>query len=209
MKVENKTIIITDPCYIINEHEDKKPKWKDYPELAEILPRTKFSDYTPEQTIAYKEYSKAYDEFNAKYDDWSKCSYGENMEALGITNYICRDTIYGDWSCTTYNTDTEEKLGKFCADAGLVAVFELDEVLKYNPDFSQWIKTHNWCVTVIENFTGNINFEIVHQRGVYTKDDEFESNGIIYYKEGETWENDEIQVIGKGNINFFTTQTEL
>ena len=209
MKVENKTIIITDPCYIINEHEDKKPKWKDYPELAEIPPRTKFSDYTPEQTIAYKEYSKAYDEFNAKYDDWSKCSYGENMEALGITNYICRDTIYGDWSCTTYNTDTEEKLGKFCADAGLVAVFELDEVLKYNPDFSQWIKTHNWCVTVIENFTGNINFEIVHQRGVYTKDDEFESNGIIYHKEGETWENDEIQVIGKGNINFFTTQTEL
>ena len=209
MKVENKTIIITDPCYIINEHEDKKPKWKDYPELAEISPRTNFSDYTPEQTIAYKEYSKAYDEFNAKYDDWSKCSYGENMEALGITNYICRDTIYGDWSCTTYNTDTEEKLGKFCADAGLVAVFELDEVLKYNPDFSQWIKTHNWCVTVIENFTGNINFEVVHRSGIYTKDDEFESNGKIYCKEGETWENDEIQVIGKGNINFFTTQTEL
>lgn len=209
MKVENKTIIITDPCYIINEHEDKKPKWKDYPELAEISPRTKFSDYTPKQTIAYKEYSKAYDEFKAKYDDWSKCSYGENMEVLGITNYICRDTIYGDWSCTTYNTDTEEKLGKFCSDAGLVAVFELDEVLKYNPDFSQWIKTHNWCVTVIENFTGNINFEVVHQSGVYTKDDEFESNGKIYCKEGETWENDEIQVIGKGNINFFTTQTGL
>lgn len=209
MKIENKTIIITDPCYIINEHEDKKPKWKDYPELAEISPRTKFSDYTPEQTIAYKEYSKAYDEFKAKYDDWSKCSYGENMEVLGITNYICRDTIYGDWSCTTYNTDTGEKLGKFCADAGLVAVFELDEVLKYNPDFSQWIKTHNWCVTVIENFTGNINFEVVHQSGVYTKDDEFESNGKIYCKEGETWENDEIQVIGKGNINFFTTQTGL
>lgn len=209
MKIENKTIIITDPCYIINEHEDKKPKWKDYPELAEISPRTKFSDYTPEQTIAYKEYSKAYDEFKAKYDDWSKCSYGENMEVLGITNYICRDTIYGDWSCTTYNTDTGEKLGKFCADAGLVAVFELDEVLKYNPDFSQWIKTHNWCVTVIENFTGDINFKVVHQSGVYTKDDEFESNGKIYCKEGETWENDEIQVIGKGNINFFTTQTGL
>lgn len=209
MKVENKTIIITDPCYIINEHKDKKPKWKDYPELAEISPRTKFSDYTPEQTIAYKEYSKAYDEFNAKYDDWSKCSYGENMEALGITNYICRDTIYGDWSCTTYNTDTKEKLGKFCADAGSVAVFELDEVLKYNPDFSQWIKTHNWCVTVIENFTGNINFEVIHQSGIYTKDDEFESNGKIYCKEGETWENDEVQVIGKGNINFFTTQTGL
>ena len=42
-----------------------------------------------------------------------------------------------------------------------------------------------------------------------TKEDEYESNGKIYCKEGETWENDEVQVIGQGNINFFTTQTGL
>ena len=48
------TIIITDPCYIINDHEDKKPKWEDYPELADMSPGTKFSDYTPEQTIALR-----------------------------------------------------------------------------------------------------------------------------------------------------------
>ena len=209
MKVKNKTIIITDPCYIINDHEDKKPKWEDYPELIAVSYGTKFSDYTPKQIIAYNKYSKAYDEFTAKYDDWHKCSYGENMGALGITNYICRDTLYGDWSCTTYNTDTKEELGKFCADAGLVAVFELEEVLKYNPDFSRWIKTHYWCGTIIENFTGDINFEVVHQSSVYTKDDEFESNGKIYCKEGETWEEDEVRVIGVGNINFFTTQTGL
>lgn len=209
MKVKNKTIIITDPCYILNKHEDKKPKWEDYPELANMSPGTKFSDYTPEQTIAYKKYSKAYDEFCAKYDDWRKCSYGENMGALGITNYICRDTIYGDWSCSTYNTDTKERIGGFCADAGLVAVFELDEVRAYNPDIDKWIENHPWCVTVIKNFTGDINFEVVHLSGVYTKDDEFESNGKIYCKEGETWEEDEVRVIGVGNINFFTTQTGL
>ena len=36
--------------------------------------------------------------------------------------YIARDTIYGDWSCTTFNTDTKEAIGKFCADSGMVAV---------------------------------------------------------------------------------------
>ena len=52
------------------------------------------------------------------------------MEVLGIKNYICRDTLYGDWSCTTYNSDTHEKLGEFCADSGMVGVYLLDEVLK-------------------------------------------------------------------------------
>lgn len=32
-----------------------------------------------------------------------------------------------------------EKIGYFCADAGMVAVFLLDEVLKYNPDFDYHI----------------------------------------------------------------------
>ena len=65
-----------------------------------------------------------------KDDDWSKCGYGDHMERLGIKNYICRDTIYGDWSCTTFNSDTKEPIGEFCADAGLVAVFLLDEVCR-------------------------------------------------------------------------------
>ena len=33
-------------------------------------------------------------------DDWKACDYGDNMEVLGIKNYIYRGTIYGDWSCT-------------------------------------------------------------------------------------------------------------
>ena len=52
---------------------------------------------------------------------------------------ISVDTLYGDWSCITYNSDTHEKIGEFCADAGMVGVFLLDEVLKYNPDFNYHI----------------------------------------------------------------------
>lgn len=160
--------------------------------------------------------------------DWSKCNYGLNMEVLGIHNYITESTIYGDWSCITYSienpietitkiseikssfndfyldslSDKEyddvcdvyqsrmtstlynaKELGHFCADAGLVSVFLLDEVLKYNPDFSKWAEEHPWCVTTISNFDG----------------------AVEYYVD----EAGDAHIVGTGNINFFTTQTNL
>jgi hypothetical protein len=111
-------------------------------------------------------------------NDWERCDFGENMEVLGIKNYICRDTIYGDWSCTTFNKRDEE-IGQFCADAGMVGVFLLKEVLKYNPKFDYHIK-RKWTTTWIKKFDGEINFEIV---------------------------DDEVSVVGSGNINFYTRQT--
>ena len=136
-----------------------------------------------------------------KDEDWEKCEYGENMEALEIKNYICRDTLYGDWSCTTFNSDTGEKIGEFCADAGMVAVFLLDEVLKYNPEFDYHIN-RPWTTTLIEDFDGEAEFEVVHSEGEYEEDTE-------YWNKGDKWENDEVQVIGKGNINFVGKQTGL
>lgn len=113
--------------------------------------------------------------------DWVKCGYGNNMEVLGIKNYICRDTIYGDWSCTTYNSITDEVIGEFCADAGMVAVFLLDEVLKYNPDFDYHTE-RPWTTTLIKDFDGEVDFVI---------------------------EEDEVKVVGKGNIDFVGRQTRL
>ena len=155
------TIIITDPCYIIR------------------------NDYTNDN------------------DDWVKCEYGQNMETLGISHYICEDTIYGDWSCTVFQTtenpyynlealedayDSDEyvkidcpKLGQFCADSGMVAVFNLDEVRKYNSDIDEWIASHNWCVTIITDFDGEVNYCVDRQDGAH--------------------------ILGIGNINFFTVQT--
>jgi hypothetical protein len=180
-------IIITDPCYIIKDDPEK--------------------------------------------DDWDLCNYGKNMEKLGINTYLTANTEYGDWSCTTIKDDpksekllnelnkmyfeffqnynnpsiykTEENrkkmydeymaerikkekegeliLGNFCADAGLVSVFLLDEVLKYNPKFDYHLN-RNWTTTLIKNFDGNI--EITHKEG-------------------------DISVVGKGNINFYTSQTGL
>ncbi|RHM40420.1 hypothetical protein DWZ70_02785 [Mediterraneibacter gnavus] len=121
------------------------------------------------------------------------------MEELGIKNYICRDTLYGDWSCTTYNSDTHEKLGEFCADSGMVGVFLLDEVLKYNPDFNYHIE-RPWTTTLIKDFDGEIDFEIIHTEGIYEDDTKF-------YSKGEKWEDNSVSVVGRGNINFETKQT--
>lgn len=221
-------IIITDPCYICKEKKEvgKYPKRKDYfsygkkedypdyrkmdkDEIKALEKETGF----PEQFLLYEWTHKSdqYEEEKQKYDaalqeyrknnvsDWELSNYGEDFEELGIKNYICRDTIYGDWSCTTYNSDTHEEIGEFCADAGMVAVFLLDEVLKYNPGFNYHIG-RPWTTTLIKDFDGEIDFEIVHTEGVYEDDTEFHSKG-------DRWEDDSVSVVGKGNINFETRQT--
>ena len=115
-------------------------------------------------------------------EDWKKCDYGRDMNKLGIKNYLCGSTIYGDWSCVTIDNKNNEKIGSFCADAGLVAVFLLDEVLKYNPNFN-YHKEKPWTTTLIKDFDGYISIN------VKTINSE-----------------DEVFVVGKGNIDFHTTQ---
>ena len=105
------------------------------------------------------------------------------MSVLGLKTWITNDTGYGDWSCHTFNKDTEEAIGEFCADAGMVGVFLLDEVLKYNPHFDYHTE-RPWTTTLIRDFHGNVEIK--------TKED------------GET-----VYVEGSGNINFITGQTGL
>lgn len=221
-------IIITDPCYICKEKKEvgEYPKVKDYfsydekddypdyrkmdeREIKEVeketgLPRRLLLDEWIHKSEQYEKENKKYEEALQEYrknniSDWDLSNFGTSMEALGIKNYIRRDTLYGDWSCTTYNSDTNEKIGNFCADAGMVGVFLLDEVLKYNPDFDYHVE-RPWTTTLIKDFDGEIDFEIIHTEGVYEDDTEFHSKG-------ERWEDDSVSVVGKGNINFKTVQT--
>lgn len=70
---------------------------------------------------------------------------------------IQRDTIYGDWSCTVYeDCDEPSKIGEFCADSGMVCVAALKDVLNLNPEFENWAKEHDWCATIIRNYTGHV-----------------------------------------------------
>lgn len=131
--------------------------------------------------------------------DWEKSKYGDHMEALGIKNYIQRDTLYGDWSCTTFRKGDNAELGNFCADAGRVGVFLLDEVLTYNPEFDYHINKP-WTTTLIKDFDGNVDFEVKHITGVY-------EDTTQWWNKGDVWEDDVVTVIGNGNVNFYTVQT--
>ena len=59
----------------------------------------------------------------------------------------------------------------------------LDEVRKYNPDIDEWIASHDWCVTTIPDFDGEVNYYVDKQGSAH--------------------------IVGVGNINFFTDQTGL
>ena len=139
-----------------------------------------------------------------KDEDWENSDYGQELDRLGFENYFCENTLYGDWICGTYRlgdyTDPisiidamniifsegwtinmeSPKLGEFTADAGLVGVFLLDEVRKYNPEIDTFIKEHPGYVTIIPNFDGDIEYYID--------------------------ENGEMHIYGTGNITFFTDE---
>lgn len=162
-------------------------------------------------------------------DLWEASGYGEDLSVFGCSQWISEGTIYGDWSCTTYKGDKEKlveffkkaseiqeplwkdyasreelakvrdtvydqlaelkksyeivEIGNFCADAGMVCVVYLDEVLKVNPGFKEWAEEHTWCATIIENFYGEVDYEV---------DEDMDAH-----------------IVGRGNIDFYTTQTGL
>lgn len=153
-------IIITDPCYLIKEQLS-------FPSRENFL---NDEDYD----VAIRKYIDS--------DDWERCNYGDNMEVLGFTNYLVETTMHGDWSCITYSS-YGDILGRFCADAGLVGVFLLDEILKYNPEYKDHLVENPFTTTLIKDFDGDID---------------------IMYSE----EDDEVSVIGTSTKLSFYTKPE-
>ena len=87
---------------------------------------------------------------------------------IGLDNYlkkyhnfkdvIAGDTGIGDWNNTIYNINTNEDLGKFAADAGMVVCCKLTDLADYNPDYKRILDQlkQNNCVAIIENYSGSI-----------------------------------------------------
>ena len=116
-------------------------------------------------------------------DKWAESEFGSNMEIFGITNYLTKDTLYGDWSCNAINTDTDKNIGWFCADAGLVSVMSLNDVAKIN-DLEKW--SLNGCFALIKKFSGDVTIKVDYDKKYYD-----------FY----------CYVEGKGSTNFITKQT--
>lgn len=191
-------LLITDPCYIVKDRDEStRPKWGDYMRLND------YRGMSEEERRAvgyYEDYARMrsamdkWDEENP--DDWDVCECGHNMEAIGLTKCMTRSTIYGDWSCTVFNLDTKQPIGKFCADASMVGVFDLSEVLSYNQDYDDYIEK-DWVATVIKNFKGTVQFIVEENK---------RANGDRF----------NVKVVGRGvnnitgePLNFITSQTGL
>ena len=189
-------IIITDPCYLVKKRDaSTAPDLDDFlsKDYSNMSAREKKDAGYHEDVKRYREAYGKWDEENP--DDWEKCDCGYNMKNIGIEHCMTRSTLYGDWGCSTYNSDTKEKLGHFTADAGQVGVFILNEVLSYNPSYRDYMD-NLYCVTVLRDFKGTVQF-------VVTQDD-------------PAYNDFSVRVVGKGintktgaPYNFITSQTSL
>lgn len=153
--------------------------------------------FSPTLKSEWDAYHKAEEAWrNITRSDWERCDYGSEMEVLGIHNYMTRDTLYGDWSCTTYDLNTKEPIGEFCADAGLVSVISLDEVLKYNPDFDYHLN-RTWTTTLIKDFKGTVQFVVSEEEYIHS-DDYIMRDGTVVWKKGDKDVEYNVEVVGHG-----------
>lgn len=113
--------------------------------------------------------------------------HDEKLETLWNNLLLVKDTLYGDWGCVTINTDTNEKIGRFCADGAMVCVVLLDEVKKLTPDYIPHEEA-----TLIKDFHGEVRIVV---------EEEF------YEYEGKKQKDYVVHVEGRGNTNFKTFQT--
>lgn len=112
---------------------------------------------------------------------------------LGMKPNMVGNTIYGDWGCSVFDAEYN-KIGGFCADAGLWCVVPYDAAIKFNPALEGWIKSHSWCAAVIKDFHGDVH-AVVQEGGVDPDDgDEYEPE---IHLEG----------VSDGKTVFFTAQT--
>jgi hypothetical protein len=158
VKIKNETIVITDPCYF----ENTKPllsKSTIYGDWG----CTVFRGTKDEVNRNINEIRKSYDDIRKKYKKKKKISQENKL-------------IEAEF-------DKKYKLGDFCADAGLVAVFLLKDILKDKSDECKENLKKEWIRTIIEDFTGEVEYEI----------------------DGE----DKAHIVGIGNVNFYTIQTSL
>lgn len=195
------TIVITDPCYVI-----KSEDWShyldvtdfgsiyqvDYDGMKHIISDTLYGDWSC-TTIKTLQDNVLQHTANVHDSIDKLIMYEEGLaeflranpedEPAGWEHIEQLDYIHRTFN---YCTAKDEYLGQFCADAGLVGVFLLEEILKYRPDFMTKVENYEHCFTIIPDFDGDVDF--------YTHNGDGESS---------------LHVVGKGNINFYTSQTEL
>lgn len=162
--VENKTIIITDPCYISDgECEDWKHDFEPY-----IVKSTIYGDWSCSVYKGNKEdaerIEREYAAFEERWDKkWENEAVTEEDETRLRDEYNAEDDAF----------KAKNFYGSFCADAGMVAVYDASKI---PAEKLQWCKKSPWCACIIENYTGPIKYVIDENRGAHIVGDGFYSS---------------------------------
>lgn len=171
----------------MTEKQRIEKEMKQYLKGARVLKETRFENadiVITDPCYIFPEEEKWGDKLDKEYDNFLCYVYEQYDRPLPklkhLKNFIANSTLYGDWGCSVFEMGKAQPIGKFCADAGLVGVFDLREVHRMNPDFD-WYKSRPWTTTLIRDFTGKVTIELKGK--------------------------DSVRVVGRGNITFFSTQT--
>jgi len=94
--------------------------------------------------------------------DWdSVIKNGEYvLNNLPTCPMICRETGFGDWTCSVIDIETDKEIGQFAADAGMVCVTTLENIERYNPQKVQHLKDIPWCCFILPDFNGHAWFTV-------------------------------------------------
>ena len=163
-------IVITDPCYVTKDTDSDMSTYPDRKNFFKFNDACDYPDYDKKKRKS-EDYLKDHEEYDKAVlkwrednkSDWEKCYCGECMEVLGL-NCITHDTLYGDWSCGVFNMNRKKpnRIGSFCADAGMVGVFDKLEIDKYNPSFLEtYLTKDGWCACLIEDFCGDVTIKVI------------------------------------------------
>jgi len=152
IKVENKNLIITDPCYLDNCMDGVKAKVK-----PDFWREFGFTDNICCDT---------------KYGDWSCTVYRTEVNPLEALKTVEDLNVF-----LKESQENRKQIGSFCADDGMVCVVDADELRKFNPDFFEWALFHKHCVTAIYNFTGTVG---IHEIDPYWVDMPHYRHRLVY-----------------------------
>ena len=151
--VENKTIVITDPCYISDgECEDWKHDFEPY-----IVKGTIYGDWSCTVYKGNKEDAERIsNEYEAFEDYWDK-----RFEAEAVTDED-KGRLRAEYEAKDDEFKRQNFYGDFCADAGMVAVYDASKI---PAEKLQWCKKSPWCACIIENYTGPIKYVVEEHVG--------------------------------------------
>ena len=146
--VENKTIIITDPCYVSDgKCEDWKNDYEPY-----IVKNTLYGDWSCRVYKGNKEdIEHIINEWDTFYEDWWKRWNFENLTEQE------KDTLKKEYDEKEAEYKKKYSYGSFCADAGMVAVYDASKVPAAKV---QKLRDSGFTACFIENYTGPIRYVV-------------------------------------------------